>query len=76
MDLRHSDDLDEGVGDTVEVEELRRGRIFLRLGGILFHLDLFDADANRVAVLRRNAIMAEQVYIAILRKRLYSMSEH
>jgi hypothetical protein len=70
VDLGHGDDFDEGVRDAVEVEQLSRGRVFLRLGSVLFELDLFDADADLVSIFRRNPIVAEQIYVAVSRKRL------
>lgn len=59
------------MGYSVEVEELSGGRIFLGLGGVLFELDLFDANANMVAVLRCNAVMWKEIYVAVFRKRFY-----
>ena len=50
MYLRHRDDFDQRVRDTVEVEELSRGRIFLGFGCVLFQLDLLDVYANRAAI--------------------------
>jgi hypothetical protein len=35
MDLRHGNDLDQRMGDAVEIEELRCGRVFLGFGSIL-----------------------------------------
>jgi hypothetical protein len=35
MDLWHGNDLDQRVRDTVEIEELCGGRVFLGFGGIL-----------------------------------------
>lgn len=64
MDLGHGDNLDERVGNTVEVEKLRRGRVFLGFGRVLFELDLLDANANLVSIFRRNTVVAEEVDVA------------
>jgi hypothetical protein len=45
------------VGYTIEVEELRRGRVFLRFGRILFQLDLFDVYAIPAAIFRGDPIV-------------------
>jgi hypothetical protein len=68
VDLRHGDYLNERMGHSVKVEELSSGRILLRLGGVLFELDLFDADANMVSVLGCNAVMLKEIHVAVSRK--------
>jgi hypothetical protein len=37
----------------------------------LFELDLFDADANMVAVLRCNAVMLKEIHVAVFGERFY-----
>lgn len=69
MNLGHGDDLDEGVGNTVKVKQLGRWRVFLGLGRILFQLYLFDFDPDMGAVFRRNAVVVEQIYVAVFRER-------
>lgn len=60
------------MGNAVEIKELGGWRVFLRLCGVLFKLDLLDADANSVSVFRRNTVVAKQVEVAISRKWFYS----
>lgn len=68
--MRHCNDLDERVGHAVEIEQLRRRRVFLGLGGILLQLDLFDVHADPVAIFWGNAVVVEEVDVAMSRKRL------
>lgn len=44
--LGKGDDLDEGMRDTVEVEQVSGGGQLDRLGRVLFHLDLLDANGH------------------------------
>ena len=69
MNLGHRDDFDQRMGDTIEIEKLRRWRIFLRFGSVLFQLDLFDAHSNSLAILAGDTVVVVQVYIAVSRKR-------
>lgn len=71
MDLWQGDDLDERMGHAVEVEEMRRWRILLRLGGVLFQLDLLDVDADALPVFGRNSIIVVEVHESILCEGLY-----
>jgi len=58
------------MGDTIEIEELRRWWIFLRFGSVLFQLDLFDAYSNPLAILAGDTVVVVQVYIPISREGL------
>jgi len=62
------------VGDAVEIEELRGGRVFLRLCRVLLELDLFDPDTDMVAIFRRDSIMFVQVDVTVPRKGFYQVS--
>lgn len=68
MDLGHGDDLDEGVGHAVEIEELGRGWVFLRFGRILFQLNLLDIYADFLSIFRGNAVVIVEVDVAISRE--------
>ena len=61
----HGNDLDERVGDAVEVEEVGRRGLIQRLGGILFHLDLFDRDGDAWRVCGIDAIVGVEGDVAV-----------
>lgn len=65
VDLWECDDFDERVRDAVEVEQVRRRRLRDGFGGVLFHLDLFDADCDGGAVARVDAVVGVERDVAV-----------
>lgn len=56
---------------AIEVEELQGWGIFLRLCRILLELNLLDVHPDLVSVLRSDAIVVEQVDVAVPSKGFY-----
>lgn len=65
VDLGHGDDLDEGMRHTVEVEKLGGRRILLGLGRVLLQLNLLYIHSHPVAVFWGNAIVVEEIHVAV-----------